>query len=208
MPPRINVALLPSPALVAHAARVADDLRLHTGVDAFLHRGCLPHCTLYMTRYPDEHVDAVVDACRALAPRLRPPSLTLTGLRWKGDWLMLDVLRDATLAELSERLVSVLSPLHARDQPPPSWLGAEETERRAALACFGSASVGPHFAPHLTIAHTSLDERVRAWCARPETQALAHVGVSGAALALSVAIADDDGQFGASLARFSLDPDA
>jgi 2'-5' RNA ligase len=208
MPPRINVALLPSPEIVAHVTHVADHLRMHAGVDAFLHRGCLPHCTLYMTRYPEDHVGAIVDACRALAPQLRSVSLAITALRWKGDWLMLDVARDAALAELAALLTDRLSPLHAEGQPPPSWLGAEEIARREAHARFGSASVGPHYAPHVTVAHTAIDERVAAWWARPETQAFAQLRVAGAGLTLSVAQADDDGQFVASLARFALDASA
>lgn len=190
---KINVFAVLSPE-IEEQAEALGTLCARYGLIAFPVSGYQIHCTLYMTDYTPDKIDALKAALSSLAFRLGRIPITTTGLfRTDNGWLFLNIERNPALQALSDVVVKKLSPHRVPKSSAPDWVKDNPVKLENFMK-YGSPNVFEGFEPHVTLlAKTDLDrlaEVEKAAASQPELTKPVRGYVAG----IGMAIADRAGQ--------------
>ncbi|MHA3771862.1 hypothetical protein ACXR0O_10035 [Verrucomicrobiota bacterium sgz303538] len=190
---RLNVCALVSEEENAAVLKVLERLG-KLGVTTFRDQGCVLHCTLFMTEYPEDVKGQLPDVVRDNTAGERAFEVKCEGMSAPGGgWLFLDLDR-RPLQEVADRLADALQPWRAKNPQRPSWL-MPGTRKDEMFTEYGSPNVRSEFNPHISLAcvgpQESLepvlrDEELAALCSEVRTVQLRGIGLTEA---------DDMGQF-------------
>jgi Protein of unknown function (DUF1045) len=177
---RLNVhAVMPPGLATAARALNANITTLAPHNEINLSNGSVPHVSLYLTAFLQEHEADVLRVTKDVARKFdfqqaasSPKPSPKTGFRCpmdfegktlvQGDYGMWEVDNDnhsSCLQLLSNALVAALEPFIVPNQPIPAWVKAlpepERSEKEAMIKKYGSPNVFSQFQPHLTLAWDS-----------------------------------------------------
>lgn len=148
---RLNVVLIPTPAVAAQARRLSAAIAKEDGF-FMLDPAHSPHISLYMSDYPAAAVSRIRQALMQALKGSRPCALRARSLRrTKRGYVEVRFARTKELGALQERIIAALNPLrenvHAHRENLRQFSAAGRRNTRA----FGYPAVGKEFSPHLTL---------------------------------------------------------
>jgi hypothetical protein len=203
---KVNVFAILSPNLEAYTMDVCKALKEQEGLEAFPMQGFQTHCTLYMTSYEVEKVEAVKTLLASLTVGVKQVPVKSVGLHATKDfWLFINLEKGRNLQTLSDLLVNALSPMRSPNQPIPGWL-ERYPEKKEFFQKYGSPNVFVQFDPHMTLLAKSDPEKVDRFIEKSRANATMSGEREGTIVAIGMAIADGAGQMKEIIASFPLQP--
>lgn len=144
-----NIFAVPSAAIEAQVAETAGALGAY-GLESFHARGFVTHATLYLTAFPQAHVEEVRAIVAEIAAQTAPFPMRIDGYDLTpGNWLFLKIEENAALRALSDRVVEAVAHLRDPAYAVPGWVRGNAA-KEAVFEAWGSPNVFGEFGPHLT----------------------------------------------------------
>jgi hypothetical protein len=152
---KLNFCLLPSREsrqLIAAASSALERI----GITTFLALGYEPHCTLFMTDFPNDACNLVLESAKQIKMNgVQLGSKVLPGYAvTRIGWIFLNLTPIRRLSDLAKLARHALAPLRSPQIQKPAWIEPGSEKERMFLR-FGSPNVGIEFEPHISLAKTS-----------------------------------------------------
>ncbi|NLM18087.1 MAG: DUF1045 domain-containing protein [Candidatus Riflebacteria bacterium] len=190
---KINVFAVVSPNLENAAKDVSADLYDRENIETFYLRGYQLHCTLYMTRYPEDAAEKVERFVKLLAQNKTSFPIETSGLEiTSGDWFFLNIKTNQELQRLCDATVKLLAHMRLPSDYVPTW-AQNMPEKVECITKYGSPNVYSQFNPHLTLLASTDGETLKRFYS-----AVSHKyynqPLAGEVVGIGYGIADKDGQ--------------
>ncbi len=186
----VNVFAIPSDNIQNTVADVSSELK-NDGMERFFEKGFPVHVTLYLTRFDEEKVPAILDEVQTLSATQPSIPLTANGFTvTAGNWVFVDAEVSHDLQRLADTVTLALEPMRDTTAPLPGWVKAYPV-KKAAFERYGSPNVFQNFEPHMTLLASEQSEALKAVA---EKMTLKPPYAEGRVTAIGVGLADDKGQ--------------
>lgn len=190
---RINVYAIVSDNIESLFLQAAGLLKQEEGMDSFPLQGFQIHCTLYMTDYPVEAKDRVINRMAALARSTGRFDIITDGLELtSGNWFFLNFARTWELQALSDAVVRLLSPLRLETGHVPAW-AQNYPAKLEYIKQYGSPNVFTEYNPHLTFLSRANRHRIQRFMNRHQSSSFS-MPVTGQVVGIGIGPADRNGQ--------------
>lgn len=192
-PLKINVFAVVSDNIEAEFKNAADLLYEEEEIETFPKSGMQVHCTLYMTGYPHDAKDEIIEKVKELAAKTIQVPITTSGLEiTAGNWFFLNLTRTRDLQTLSDTVLSILSPLRAKSDFVPEWAKSFPSKLDN-IKLYGSPNVLGEFSPHLTFLASADRTQLENFSKRHTDSSFAQQ-IEGKVIAIGIGEADAAGQ--------------
>ena len=196
----VNVFAIPSENIENTVADVSSELK-NEGMESFYAKGFPAHVTLYLTRFDEEKIPAILDKVQKLSATQAAIPLVANGFTvTAGNWVFVDAEVSHDLQRLADTVTLALEPMRDTTAPLPGWVNAYPV-KKAAFERYGSPNVFQNFEPHMTLLAAEQSEALKAVA---EKMKLKPPYAEGRVTAIGVGLADDKGQVSKVLKVYTL----
>lgn len=200
---KINVFAVMSENIEASVKVATVDLKTSENVETFALKGYQPHCTLYMTAYPQGRQRYVATIVKRIAANTKQFPINTKGIEVAAsDWLFMGLENNKDLQHLCNEVCEELSFLRAKSDYVPEWAKSMPAKVEC-IKRYGSPNVFSQFDPHLTLLAKSDGEMIRRFKTNSADKYY-DKPVKGKVVAIGYGLADRDGQIKEPIAVFPL----
>lgn len=200
---KINVFAVMSENIEASVKVATVDLKATENAETYALKGYQPHCTLYMTAYPQGRQRFVAQIVKKIAAKTKQFPVSTKGIEVAAsDWLFMGIQNNMQLQALCDDVANSLAFLRAKSDYVPEW-AKNMPAKVQCIKNYGSPNVFSQFDPHLTLLAKSDGEMIRRFKANSANKYY-DKPVEGKVIAIGYGLADHDGQIKEPIAVFPL----